>query len=608
MTTQSPPTASLVFLLLAVSLLALALGSNSQVEPSCGEKSNDHGGDGECTVKEYGVDTKTTTTIYVETDPFLTDLLSRIHTHEFFINGSWVLPVSMNDSTSSGHPSTTSQQQLKDVVDPSTAKAFTRIALGNADDTDRAVRAAHAAYPGWSLHTTPRQRKAFVQGILDGYRTRQEDMAYLISREMGSPIDMARSSQVGAGLYHMEAALQIFDDFRFIRKLPSSKQEEDEEEEEGNGSGTTILMDPIGVVAAITPWNWPLNQITIKVIPALLVGCTVVLKPSEMTPLSALVFADIVREAGLPPGVFNLVNGLGPVVGQQLSSHPFVDMVSFTGSTRAGVLVSKAAADTFKKVTLELGGKGANLVFDDVGDDWADEILADATDRFYNSGQSCDYASRLLVHRSLYDKTIQATKLSALETRVDSAHLPGRHHIGPVASQAQYERVQYFIQSGLDQGATLVAGGLGKPSHLQDSPGAYVRPTVFADCTRDMEIFQQEIFGPVLCITPFDTEEEAVELANATPYGLSNYAYTRNGPRRRRLAHALKSGQVSMNDQGGELGTPFGGVRASGIGREGGMYGMEEFCEIKAVTGYHNGPHDIVVGTEAELEEEQQLR
>lgn len=336
-----------------------------------------------------------------------------------------------------------------------------------------------------------------------------------------------------------------------------------------------------------------MNQIALKIVPALLVGCTCVLKPSEDSPLSALLFAEIVHEAGVPPGVFNLVNGVGDEVGRYLSSHSGVDMVSFTGSTRAGASVLKSAADTFKKVALELGGKGANIIFDDITHEWSYEVLRSGADMFGNSGQSCNAASRMLVQRSLYKQALEIAKEVAESTRVDSAHLRGHEHIGPVVSLRQYERIQKYMQLGIDEGATLIAGGLGRPRHLQDSPGYYVRPTVFADCTPDMTIFREEIFGPVLCVTPFDTEEEAIRLANGTPYGLTNYVYSRNASRRRRLARALRSGMVEMNDADADTGSPFGGIRHSGLGREGGIYGLEEFCEVKAVTGWHDHEDDL---------------
>eukprot|EP00527_Entomoneis_sp_CCMP2396_P005750 CAMPEP_0198151098 /NCGR_PEP_ID=MMETSP1443-20131203/54207_1 /TAXON_ID=186043 /ORGANISM="Entomoneis sp., Strain CCMP2396" /LENGTH=562 /DNA_ID=CAMNT_0043816655 /DNA_START=21 /DNA_END=1706 /DNA_ORIENTATION=- len=511
-------------------------------------------------------------------DSYLHDLLKRVHTHEFYINGTWVKSRSIDNETLT-------------LFDPSTAKSFATIAAGNAKDVDFAVRAAHEALPAWSLHTTPQQRKVHVESLLEAFQELQEEMAFLISREMGAPIEMALSSQVAAGLYHIEGFLEVIDEFEFVRPLPNIHADVSE-------AATTILMDPVGVVAAITPWNWPLYQITAKVISALLVGCTVVLKPSEITPLSALLFAEAMHNAKFPPGVFNLVNGEGSVVGQELSLHPLVNMVSFTGSARVGALVSRAAADTFKRVLLELGGKGATIIFDDVGEEWAEEILAEID--FSNSGQTCNYASRWLVQRSLYERAISSAKQAAEATRVDSAHLPGHGHIGPVSSMVQYERIQALLQAGIEQGATVVTGGLGRPDHLKDSPGAFVRPTIFADCTPDMRIYQEELFGPVICFTPFDTEEEAIALANNSPYGLTNFAFSSSGPRRRRLAHALQSGQVEMNDEPGDLGSPFGGVKASGFGREGGVYGLEEFCQIKAVTGYNDNEEDI----EEEDEEE----
>ena len=548
-------------------------------------------------------------------DPYLHKLLDRLHTKEFYINGSWVSPYHQSsdwqvsnittnrtkeEEENGNCPSVSSPRLSKNLVDPSTGQVFAFIALGQEADTNRAVQAAHAAYPQWSLARNRDQRQALVQRLLNLMRLRQTEMAHVISREMGSPIDVARTDQVGAGLYQLETSLNLYEDyFDHVRTLPNV---DDYNAAVQDGDGTTILMHPIGVVGAITPWNWPLNQITIKIIPALLVGCTVVLKPSEQSPLSALILAELVHEAGFPPGVFNLLNGLGPVVGQQLSSHPLVDMVSFTGSTRAGAAVSRAAADSFKKVTLELGGKGALIIFDDIGEEWIQEILPKLLSDFENSGQSCDFAGRILVHRSLYDRAVQAAQQVAETTKVASAHVSGMNHIGPVANQVQYERIQSLIQSGLDQGATLVAGGLGKPTALKDSPGFFVRPTVFADCTPEMDIFQQEIFGPVICLTPFDTEQDAIALANDSFYGLSHYVNTRSGPRRRRLAHALKAGQIHMNDFEGDIGTPFGGMRASGIGREGGLYGLEEFCEIKSVMGYHDSSEDL---TEVHDDEEQ---
>ena len=505
-------------------------------------------------------------------DPYLQELLRRFPTNQFYINGSWVKSHGTDDTR---------------LMDPSTGLPFARVAMGNDEDVDLAVQAAHEALTSWSFETTPADRKVYVERLLETYAELSQEMAFLMSREMGSPINAALSSQVGSGTYHLEESLALIDEFEFVRTLPNIHVQDIEE------ADTTILMDPVGVVAAITPWNWPMNQITVKVIPALLVGCTVVLKPSEITPISALVFAEAMNRAGFPPGVFNLVNGRGNEVGGALSAHPLVDMVSFTGSTRAGAQVSKAAADTFKRVSLELGGKGAKIIFADVGEEWADEIFGDID--FFNSGQSCNYPSRWLVERPLYEKALAKAKLIAEATRVDSAHIQGHTHIGPVSSMIQFDRIQELIKAGIDGGARVIAGGLGRPDHLKDSPGAYVRPTIFADCTPEMRIFQEEVFGPVICFTPFDTEEEAIALANSSPYGLTNYAYSSSGPRRRRLAHALKSGMIEMNDAPGDFGAPFGGLGFSGSGMEGGIYGMQEFCHIKSVTGYHDSDYDQFV-------------
>lgn len=341
-----------------------------------------------------------------------------------------------------------------------------------------------------------------------------------------------------------------------------------------------IALEPIGVVGLITPWNWPMNQVTLKVIPALLAGCTCVLKPSEEAPLSSLLFAEFVHDAGLPAGVFNLVNGDGAGVGTQLSSHPDVEMISFTGSTRAGRAISKAAAESLKRVTLELGGKGANLIFAD-----ADERAVERGVKhcFNNSGQSCNAPTRMLVERPFYDRAVEIAAEVAAKTRVASAHEEGPH-IGPVVNKRQFEQIQSYIQKGIDEGARLVAGGLGRPDGL--NRGFFVRPTVFADVTPGMTIEREEIFGPVLSILPFETEEEAVRIANDTPYGLTNYVQSEDGARRNRLARRLRSGMVEMNGKSRGAGAPFGGVKASGRAREGGVWGIEEFLEVKAISGW----------------------
>jgi aldehyde dehydrogenase (NAD+) len=341
-----------------------------------------------------------------------------------------------------------------------------------------------------------------------------------------------------------------------------------------------ILYEPVGVCALITPWNWPMNQVMLKVAPALAAGCTMVLKPAEQAPLSAVLLAEMIDAAGFPPGVFNLVNGDGAGVGAHLTAHPDVNMVSFTGSTRAGVAISKAAADTVKRVSLELGGKGANIIFAD-----ADEkaVTRGVRHCFNNSGQSCNAPTRMLVERSIYDQAIETARAVAEKTEVGPADIEGRQ-IGPVVSETQFNKIQYLIKRGIDEHATLIAGGLERPDGL--NRGHFVRPTIFADVTPEMTIWKEEIFGPVLTMTPFDSEEEAIALANDTPYGLTNYVQTADKSRARRLARGLRSGMVEMNGKFGAPGTPFGGMKQSGTGREGGVWGLEEFLEVKAVSDW----------------------
>ena len=406
----------------------------------------------------------------------------------FYIDGAWVDPVGTAEM---------------EVIDPSTEEPVAVIGLGDQADTDAAVAAAKRAFPAWS-RIGPSERLSFVERILEVYQRRAPDMAWAISHEMGAPQDMSLGDQVGAGSYHVQNFITAFKEFEFIRPL-------------GEHAPTSMTAwEPVGIVGLITPWNWPMNQVTLKVIPALLAGDTCVLKPSEIAPLSSLLFAEIVDEAGVPAGVFNLVNGDGAGVGTQLSTHPDVDMISFTGSTRAGIAISKAAADSLKKVALELGGKGANLVFADADDK---AVARGARHCFYNSGQSCNAPTRMLVERPFYETAIEQARQVAEETAVASAHQPGRH-IGPVVSKRQWDRIQDLIQAGIDEGARLVAGGPGLPEGV--NRGYFVRPTVFADVTSEMTIARQEIFGPVLSIIPFDSEEEAVAIANDTPYGLTN--------------------------------------------------------------------------------------
>ena len=470
----------------------------------------------------------------------------------FYIDGVWTAPAHARDL---------------EVLDPSTEEPIAVISLGDQADTDHAVAAAKAALPAWSA-TPPAERLTYVEKILEIYKRRSADMAVSISSEMGAPQDMSLSAQTGVGAAHIQSFIDAFRNFEFIRPL-------------GPQAPTTMVAwEPIGVVALITPWNWPMNQVTLKVIPAILGGNTVVLKPSEIAPLSSMLFAEIIDEAGLPKGVFNLVNGDGAGVGTQLSVHPDVEMVSFTGSTRAGIAITKAAADTVKKVALELGGKGANLVFAD-----ADEAAVERGTRhvFYNSGQSCNAPTRMLVERPAYDRAVETAARIARETAVATAHQPGAH-IGPVVSKQQWDKIQGLIQAGIDEGARLLAGGPGLPEGV--NRGYFVRPTVFADVTNDMTIAQQEIFGPVLSIIPFDTEDEAVEIANDTVYGLTNYVQSSDRDRRRRLARKLRAGMVEMNGEARGSGSAFGGVKASGRAREGGVWGLEEFMDSKQISGW----------------------
>ncbi|RDC71555.1 aldehyde dehydrogenase family protein [Rhodovulum sp. 12E13] len=475
---------------------------------------------------------------------------------QFYIDGAWVDPAESRDLP---------------VTDPSTEEEVAIISLGGQADTDRAVAAARAAFDDWAARPMA-ERIGYLEALLETYEARADAMAEAISLEMGAPIDLARSSQQPAGTGHIQAAIAAAKQFDPVRPLGS------------HAPTDRILMDPIGVVGMITPWNWPMNQVTLKVAYAAAVGCTMVLKPSEIAPLSSIVFAECVDAAGWPRGVFNMVNGDGAGVGTQLSVHPEVDMVSFTGSTRAGIAITKAAADTLKRVSLELGGKGANLVFAD-----ADERAVKRGTRavFNNTGQSCNAPTRMLVERSIYDDAVEIARQTAEETKVASGHEPGRH-IGPVVSQQQWDKVQGLIQQGLDEGARLVAGGLGRPEGL--NRGYFVRPTVFADVSNDMTIAREEIFGPVLSIIPFETEEEAVKIANDTEYGLTNYVQSSDAARRVRLAKRLRSGMVEMNGKSRAQGSPFGGMKASGNGREGGVWGLDEFCEVKAVSGW---PEDI---------------
>jgi aldehyde dehydrogenase (NAD+) len=471
-----------------------------------------------------------------------------IDKRQFYINGAWVNPAKAND-----YP----------VINPSTEEQCAVISLGDQADTDAVVAAAKAAFDGWS-QTSKAERTKLLQNLLEIYKARSEEMAQAMSAEMGAPIDLSRNQQVGAGSWHLDGFLKAFEKFEFDEDFTASEM---------------TLREPIGVCALITPWNWPMNQIVLKAVPALATGCTMILKPSEIAPLSGLLFAEFVDEAGFPKGVFNMVNGDGVGVGSQLSSHADVDMVSFTGSTRAGIAISKAAADSLKRVSLELGGKGANIIFEDADPKAA---KAGAIRCFRNSGQSCNAPTRMLVHSSRYDEAVEMAAEVANNTHVGPASEEGKH-IGPVVSEAQFNKIQGLIEVGMDE-AKLVAGGLGRPDGL--NRGYYVKPTVFADVTNDMRIAQEEVFGPVLSILKFETEEEAIAIANDTPYGLTNYIQTEDTEKRRRVARRLRSGMVETNGSGFAQGSPFGGYKQSGNGREGGSFGIEEFLEVKAVSGW----------------------
>ncbi|WP_421702047.1 aldehyde dehydrogenase family protein [Aliiroseovarius sp.] len=478
-----------------------------------------------------------------------------IEKRDFYINGAWVAPTVPNDFP---------------VINPSTEEAFATISLGGQADTDAAVAAAKAAFTTWGV-SSKADRLEVLQNIAEEYAKRGEDLAQAMSQEMGAPISLARANQVGAGAYHIKNFIRAFEGFEFDKMLGA------------HAPNDRILYEPIGVCALITPWNWPMNQVSLKVIAALAAGSTMVLKPSEISPLSSVVWSEIMHDAGVPAGVYNMVNGDGVGVGTQLSTHPDVDMVSFTGSTRAGIAISKAAADTLKRVSLELGGKGANILFAD-----ADEkaVKRGVLHMMQNTGQSCNAPSRMLVQREIYDQSVEAAREIAEGVGVGPASEEGRH-IGPVVSELQWGKIQDLIQKGIDEGARLVAGGTGRPEGL--NKGYFVKPTVFADVTNQMTIAREEIFGPVLSMIPFDTEEEAIEIANDTVYGLTNYVQTQDGKRANRVARALRSGMVEVNGQGRAAGAPFGGYKQSGNGREGGVFGIEDFLEIKAASGWFNG-------------------
>ena len=472
----------------------------------------------------------------------------------FYINGKWVKP--------------DSEKEIK-VINPANEDVCTLITLGNKKDIDTAVSAAKEAFKLWG-YSPKEERIDYLEKLYTLYKQRWDDFTNAIVLEMGAPKEFASKLQVGAGAAHIKSFIKYLKEFNFDKPLNDHL------------ANQRIIYEPKGVCALITPWNWPMNQVCLKVIPALASGCTMVLKPSEIAPLSSMILAEIIDEVRFPKGVFNLVNGDGATTGEALSRHSDIDMISFTGSTRAGALISQNAAKDFKRISLELGGKGANIIFKDAK---PDAVEKGASRCFKNSGQSCNAPTRMLVEKTIYNETIERVKKFTLNLKVDHPSKEG-NHIGPVVSNQQFKKVQILIQKGLDEGAKLIAGGTGKPEGFQK--GYYVKPTVFADVNNKMEIARTEIFGPVLSIIPFENEEEAIEIANDTDYGLANYVQTQDKEKANRVARKLRSGMVDINGAGLAVDSPFGGFKHSGIGREAGKEGLLEFLEVKSVGGWAN--------------------
>lgn len=466
---------------------------------------------------------------------------------KFYINGQWVDPIAPNDL---------------DVLNPATEKPIAVISMGTAADIDRAVAAAKKAFVTYS-RTSVDERLALLEKLLSIYKRRYDEMVATITMELGAPTTMTREQQADVGVGHLQGFIDALKRLKTRDTLPN---------------GDVILREPIGVCGLITPWNWPVNQIALKVVPALATGSTCVLKPSEFTPLNAMLYAEMIDEAGFPAGVFNLVNGDGLNAGAALSKHRDIDMMSFTGSTRAGIAVSKDAAETVKRVTLELGGKSPNIVFADA--DLEDRVTGSVLECFNNSGQSCDAPTRMLVERSVYDKVVEIAGRVGRGAEVGDPTKEGSH-IGPLVSDVQFGRVQALIEAGIAEGARLVVGGAGKPEGFET--GYFVKPTIFADVNNTMRIAREEVFGPVLAIIPFDTEEEAIAIANDTNYGLAAYVQTGDPKRAERVASRLRAGMVHINGGPHRYGSPFGGYKQSGNGREGGMFGLEDFLEVKTV-------------------------
>jgi aldehyde dehydrogenase (NAD+) len=472
-----------------------------------------------------------------------------VHRLEFYVDGAWVDPVA---------------KKTLPVVNPSTEEALYEVALGGAEDIDRAVTAARNAFEAYSI-TTREERIELLARILAVYKRRMKEIGAAISDEMGAPLNFAERAQAGAGLGHLMTTLEVLKTYPFEERLGSAM----------------LLREPVGVAGMITPWNWPLNQIACKVAPALAAGCTMVLKPSEYTPTSALIFAEVLHEAGVPKGVFNLVNGLGADAGAAISAHAGLDMVSFTGSTRAGIDVAVRAAPTVKRVTQELGGKSPNVVLEDA--DFVKAVKGGTMHCFANSGQSCNAPARLLVPHARMQEAAAIAKAVAENTKVGDPRNSDTA-MGPVVNRTQWEKIQTSIQKGIEEGATLIAGGPGRPDGL--NKGYYVRPTVFVGVTSGMTIAREEIFGPVLSIIGYRDDDDAVRIANDTSYGLAGYVSSGDLERARRVARRIRAGNVNLNGAHNEHTAPFGGYKQSGNGREWGRFGLEEYLEIKAVAGW----------------------
>ncbi|MDF1731880.1 MAG: aldehyde dehydrogenase family protein [Minwuia sp.] len=468
---------------------------------------------------------------------------------KFYIDGAWVDPA---------------DPKPFDVINPATEEAFAQISLGNAEDVDRAVQAAKRAFPSWS-QTTKQERLELFDAIMAAYKNHYAEMADAISKEMGAPATFAQKVQAATGIGHFKTMSKLLAKFEF---------------DEDRGT-TRLSKEPIGVCGMITPWNWPVNQIAAKVAPALAAGCTMVLKPSEIAPMSGIVFAEILHEAGVPKGVFNMVNGDGPGVGSAISSHPDVDMVSFTGSTRAGVAVAQNAAPTVKRVSQELGGKSANIILDDA--DFQKAVFGGVLQCFGNTGQSCNAPTRMLVPMDRMEEAGEIAKAAAAKVRVGD---PADENttMGPLVSKAQWDKVQGLIQKGIDEGANAVVGGTGLPEGV--NKGYFARPTVFTNVTNDMTIAREEIFGPVLSILGYKDDADAVSIANDTPYGLSGYV-SGEPEHAQAIAKQLRTGNVHVNGAMADVFAPFGGYKQSGNGREWGEYGLEEYLEVKAIMGHN---------------------